>query len=293
MKRIKRESDSRKYTLCLVLLSVLILVIGNEKILAEEPEQEATTQTKKGETNVHKYSAEFDVLQCGNIEVVAASIESQDGKYPLLIEQTIFFTGPQSHSKGPSYPWNIIVRESSDWNIIDKKEQTKNILFDMRHAIARASAVQWDCVKGNDSDLYVIIIYSSGGNCPSCSWCEVYDLHGKVVATTYIPQFMLSQNPPESYEYLPNKEGQKLFDRYWESGYASLADSGSVMASAGGDVLDMESLCGPGQTGITVSESTSQLIQAMAAFDAQAAGQTYGPTAAQLFLEPPLLAASH
>ena len=34
-------------------------------------------------------------------------------------------------------------------------------------------------------------------------------------------------------------------------------------------------------------------LQAMAAFDAQAAGQTYGPTAAQLFLEPPLLAASH
>ena len=87
-------------------------------------------------------------------------------------------------------------------------------------------------------------------------------------------------------------------------GLASNADPNSVMyydltsnnqTLDATDIAGIQSLYGPGQTGINVSGSTNvnQLIQAMASFGSQAPGQTYQLAATQPIVQSPLLAASN
>jgi hypothetical protein len=45
-----------------------------------------------------------------------------------------------------------------------------------------AFAWSWACVRGKGNS-YVIILYTTGGNCSGCEWAEIYDLDGNMIVS--------------------------------------------------------------------------------------------------------------
>jgi len=43
-------------------------------------------------------------------------------------------------------------------------------------------AYSWACVKGRERS-YIIIMYSTGGNCEVCEWAAIYNLEGKMLVS--------------------------------------------------------------------------------------------------------------
>ncbi len=165
-----------------LLLFLMISVVGNDRVLAEENLQKTVIQTKQDETNKNKYYSIVDELVCGEGRVITVTVREKASEHVSIVDQTIYLVQPQKDE-------TVLVRGSSDW---DTRKQ-ENLILENRETIEYL-AYSWDCIKDKNAKAYVVISYTSGGNCPSCEWEEVYDLQGKVVASTYIPYFKLLKN---------------------------------------------------------------------------------------------------
>jgi hypothetical protein len=52
-----------------------------------------------------------------------------------------------------------------------------------------ALAKDWACLKGHDNESFVVIGCSTGGNCPRCEWYDIFDLRGRRLASSKIPEW--------------------------------------------------------------------------------------------------------
>ncbi|WP_298438897.1 hypothetical protein [Geobacter sp.] len=45
-------------------------------------------------------------------------------------------------------------------------------------------ATSWQCANGKENKAYLVLDFANGGNCEYCEWTEIYDLSGKIIAST-------------------------------------------------------------------------------------------------------------
>ncbi len=50
-----------------------------------------------------------------------------------------------------------------------------------------ALAADWACLRGRDKS-FVLIGYANGGNCSRCEWDEIFDLRGRRLASSKVPE---------------------------------------------------------------------------------------------------------
>ena len=51
-----------------------------------------------------------------------------------------------------------------------------------------ALAEDWACMKGRDNKSFVFIGYYTGGICDRCEWWEIFDLKGRRLASSKVPE---------------------------------------------------------------------------------------------------------
>lgn len=138
------------FTLAAVLLLLLISLQGHwsQSYAADKTEApQEDTQTKQDETNKNKYYSVTDELVCGDVRI-------------------------KSNANCPSE------HDSPSWRFgCDQK-----LFFGEKMLDKPGTATEWGCIQSiKSSNYYIVIDFSTGGNCWACEWTNVYNLKGNLV----------------------------------------------------------------------------------------------------------------
>jgi hypothetical protein len=166
---------------CLLACLALFLVAWSPGVFAAEPGSPASSREREGQAagenaggEFKKYRAVFSELVCGDVKALAVRIAPEESELPTeAIDQRIYLTNKAGDIN--------LVRDSWDY---DRGRKGGNINLG-GHIYA---ATSWGCVKDKKGKPYLIVGYWGGGNHIGAAWDEIYDLKGKMVASTYTEQ---------------------------------------------------------------------------------------------------------
>ena len=111
-------------------------------------------------------------LQCGSVKIRILTVCVDDSylPFPQCVRQELTFT------------------LASTGQVVTKPTTAKRVpVTDAQHRIIGqyldSLVSAWACDK-NTSQSFLILRYSTGGNCDTCEWIEIYDLEGNMRATS-------------------------------------------------------------------------------------------------------------